>query len=162
VTGPADALEPVGDESAEPRFEIGTAGIGRIVVGLDGSAPSLDALAFAAGAARRSAQSSLLVVYVAEHPAGAALSPAATAAILASAAAQAEELRAVAREQLAGVSWEFRRVDGDVPTALERAAKDAKADAIFVGRSSSRMHHVIGSVPVRLVRHARRPVVVVP
>ena len=41
-------------------------------------------------------------------------------------------------------------------------AGEAKADAIFVGRSSSRVHQVLGSVAVRLVRHANRPIVVVP
>jgi nucleotide-binding universal stress UspA family protein len=162
VTGSTDEPDAVTREGAEPGFEIGTDGIGRIVVGFDGSEPSLDALAFAAGAARRSGHGSLLLVYVTELPSGVGLAPEATAAALASSAAEAERLHAVAGRQLDGVRWEFHRLVGDIPTVLEQAANETKADAIFVGRSSSRLHQMMGSVAVRLVRHARRPIVVVP
>jgi nucleotide-binding universal stress UspA family protein len=46
-------------------FEIGTDGIGALVVGFDGSEPSQDALAFSAGAARRNG-ARLIIVYAVE------------------------------------------------------------------------------------------------
>jgi hypothetical protein len=50
------------------RFELGTDGPGAIVVGIDGSTPSLRAAAYAAGLARRQ-RTRLVAVYVRTPPA---------------------------------------------------------------------------------------------
>ncbi|MGF7238210.1 MAG: universal stress protein [Frankia sp.] len=154
--------EPL-DDSAVSGFEIGTDGIGRLVAGFDGTDPSRDALAFAAGIARRNG-AWLVVASVMSVGGLAALSPAGAAAEAQAGRELAEQYRADVAKILdpLGVHWEFVALEGDAPTELEALAEQRHADAIFVGRSSSRAHALAGSVPVRLVRHARRPVVVVP
>jgi nucleotide-binding universal stress UspA family protein len=156
----SDQFSPEGH--VEPAtFEIGTDGIGHLVVGLDGTPPSLDALALAAGIARRN-HASVTVVFVAQMPTGAELSGGAAAAVIQNWDVQGDELRTMAEKQLGNVTWRFIRESGDVPMALEKIAEEEHADVIIVGRSGSRLPHLTGSVPTRLLRHARRPIVVVP
>jgi nucleotide-binding universal stress UspA family protein len=146
-------------------FEIGTDGIGGLAVGFDGSDPSRDALAFSAGVARRN--SGLLVVVYVIDPARegiAALAPAASGALGFSEWDAAEEIRSEVARALDGLvtNWEFVSTRGDPAAVLEQVAAERRLDAIVVGRSRSRMHRRLGSVPARLMRTAQRPIAVVP
>jgi nucleotide-binding universal stress UspA family protein len=133
-----------------------------IVVGFDGSGPSRDALAYAAGAARRN-HSWLVVVYVTSTPVLASVSPEVLAATYQAADDHRAQLeRDVHAIDETGVDWELVLRQGEPAHELERVAEERKADTIVVGRSSSRAHTFIGSVPIRLVRISRRPTVVVP
>jgi nucleotide-binding universal stress UspA family protein len=64
--------------------------------------------------------------------------------------------------------WGFARRDGGVPQELLEVATpyverhDGSEVMLVVGGSSHRYHHVMGSVPASLVRHAKVPVLVVP
>ena len=133
-----------------------------IVVGLDGSAPSRDALAYAAGLARRN-HSWLVVVFVSQTAVLASLTPEAVAVTTQLSSEEAgrlaEEVHSIDET---GVDWEFLHGHGDPARELEQVAEDRKADSIVIGRSSSRAHAFIGSVPIRLVRISRRPTIVVP
>jgi nucleotide-binding universal stress UspA family protein len=75
---------------------------------------------------------------------------------------QATHLRAAARR------WHFQRRDGAIASQLIAAADDLRrrhgpgaAVVIVVGRSEHGYHHVLGSVPQALERHARYPVIVI-
>lgn len=151
-----------GHDSANP-FELGTDGPGVIVVGLDGSATSLRAGAYAAGLARR--QRARLVILFVIRPSGlASLVPGAAAAMDAAAIQIAEELRDLARRaaEETGVRIIFRTVRGDPFHELCRVAEETRADAVVVGASSRAGHRLGGSLAVRLVRAGRWPVTVVP
>jgi nucleotide-binding universal stress UspA family protein len=152
------------DDQADPtRFEIGTDGVTSVVVGYDGTDPARDALAFAAGIARRGG-GRLLVAFVAPIQALAALAPAGAYAQTLTAREEATELaaevEALGAELGVAAEWTFRQ--GDVARELEDYAEAERADIIVVGRSHARGHAVMGSVAVALVRHARRPITVVP
>ncbi|HKA02750.1 MAG TPA: universal stress protein [Acidimicrobiales bacterium] len=146
-------------------FEIGTDGISGLVVGFDGSDPSCDALAFSAGVARRN-QVTLTVVYVVESTGSAVttLAPGAVGALLAEEQAAVEATRADIERELTGrdVAWDFVAARGDPATVLEQIADERRIDVIVVGRSRSRLHRRIGSIPSRLMRTAQRPIAVVP
>lgn len=143
-------------------FEIGKDGVGVIVVGYDGSPPSVHAAAWAAGLARRE-RGHLVIVYV--EPLS---SPAHWTAMGAAAASEAgvrfvEELRDQAGPLLTerGVSWDLLHGQGEPATVLEAVADEHRADCIVVGRSRRR-GGLLGTVPKSLLAHALRPVVVVP
>src|SRR4051794_11018217 len=131
-------------------FEIGTDGIGGLVVGFDGSGPSQDALAFSAGIARRN-RAALTVVFVIDPTADAlaAITPGAAGALEASATAASDYIEAQARAALDGLAltWELVCARGDPATVLEQVAADRRADVIVVGRSRSRLHRRLGSLP---------------
>ncbi|MFF9060763.1 universal stress protein [Streptomyces sp. NPDC101213] len=145
-------------------FERGTDGPKVVLVGVDGSDPSMRAAAYAAGLARR--QNALLaVVYVQPvMAAGAALgAPVAEATdeIAQDIVAQIRE----ATERTRGifdVRWEFHTFHGDPYNGLVKAADRLKADAVVVGASEQAGHRIVGSVAVRLVKAGRWPVTVVP
>ena len=68
-----------------------------------------------------------------------------------------------------GLMWSFERRDGAAVEELLAGAKEragtaptATETAIVVGSSAHAIHHVIGSVPVGLLRHSPYPVVVIP
>ncbi|MFC4505323.1 MULTISPECIES: universal stress protein [Streptomyces] len=152
--------------SQEPsqRFERGTDGPKVIVVGVDGSDPSLRAAAYAGGLARRQ-HALLAVVYVQPvMAAGAALG----VPVAETTDAIAEDLVAQIRhatEQTRGifdVRWEFHTFRGDPYSGLVKAADQLKADAVVVGASEQAGHRIVGSVAVRLVKAGRWPVTVVP
>ncbi|WP_053649536.1 MULTISPECIES: universal stress protein [unclassified Streptomyces] len=151
-------------EQQAHRFERGTDGPKVIMAGVDGSASSLRAAAYAAGLARR--QNALLaLVYVQPLlPAGTALGAPVAGVTEEIAAALAEEIRASAErvKDLWRVRWEFRTFRGDAYAGLVRAAEELTADAVVVGVSESAGHRFVGSVAVRLVRAGRWPVTVVP
>ena len=146
-------------------FEIGTDGIGGLAVGFDGSDPSRDALAFSAGVARRNAGTLTVVYVIATGAEGVAvLAPGAAAVIGASERETVERMRGEVEQALVGleVHWDFVSGRGDPAAVLEEVAAARRLDAIVVGRSRSRMHRRVGSIPARLMRTAQRPIAVVP
>jgi nucleotide-binding universal stress UspA family protein len=149
--------------TAPGTFERGTDGPRVILVGIDGSATSLRAAAYAAGLARRQ-RSRLVAVYVTEPaPAMAGWVPAAQAVAQEAAAEVDAELRRLStRAEELGIEVEYRVVHGDPVTELSRIADQLPADAVLVGASEQAGHRVVGSVAVRLVRVGRWPVTVVP
>ncbi|HEX4219705.1 MAG TPA: universal stress protein [Acidimicrobiales bacterium] len=149
-------VDPVIPEGT--NFEIAKDGIVGLVVGYDESPPSRDALAFAAGTARRN-EAWIIVAFVSTIPAVAAMAPM-TIPVMMNTEVDAPEVMAGLADL--GVHATFQRATGDVATELERIAEESHADAIIVGRSASRVHAYAGSVTTRLIRHARRPICVVP
>jgi nucleotide-binding universal stress UspA family protein len=144
-------------------FELGTDGPKVIVVGVDGSEPSLRAGAYAAGLARRQG-ARLVVVYVAGVPATSVFAPAAAAAVEQAIADATEDMRqqVEAGSLHAGIPAEFVAVRGDPYQELIRAATRLRADAVVVGASSRLGHRFVGSLAVRLVKAGKWPVTVVP
>jgi nucleotide-binding universal stress UspA family protein len=134
-----------------------------VVIGYDGSPSSRNALAYAAGLARRLARP-LLVVYVV--PFGVYCEPM-TGQVICAARDRGEldswllaELDQVCDREGLDVSVMARR--GNAAKELAAAADSTSADALVVGAPGRRLHHVAGSIPGWLARHARCPVIVVP
>jgi nucleotide-binding universal stress UspA family protein len=143
-----------------------------LVVGYDGSAPSVRALD-AAVALLRGRTGSIEVVYVPHLPSLDMMSPGAVAGMEGSFDEIERDLRVQASEQLDGREdrWRFERgqdMVSDIATALITVARqvhDAHPSdnvVIVVGSSSQAMHRVVGSVAVSLARHAPVPLVIVP
>ncbi len=148
--------------SGSPGFEIGKDGMGSVVVGYDGSPPSVHAAAWAAGLARRE-RGVLLVVYVDVLSSPAHWTPMGSAAATEAGVEFLEDLRREAGPILAerGVAWELLRGQGEPANVLEAIAEERRADCIVVGRSRRR-GGLLGSVPKSLLTRATRPIVVVP
>lgn len=134
-----------------------------VVVGYDGSQSSRNALAYATGLARRLSRP-LLVVYVV--PFGVYCEPM-TGQVICAAREKGElerwlisELNQVCDAEGLEVSVIARR--GNAAKELAAAADVSSADALVVGAPGHRLHHVVGSIPSWLARHARCPVIVVP
>jgi nucleotide-binding universal stress UspA family protein len=149
------------------RFEIGRDGPGVVVVGLDGSNTSRDALAYAIGMARRE-RSELVIVSVSPPVSAAAAAAAAGGSSLPPdrhADRRTEMVPASTVEALDDLlpgRWRIVVREGEAGAELERVAGECQADAIVVGRSRNPGRHLLGSVAARLVRHANHPVIVVP
>jgi nucleotide-binding universal stress UspA family protein len=146
-------------------FEIGRDGPGVLVVGLDRSATSRDALAYGAGMARREG-SKLVIVQV-----GAPMSTAAAVAAVGGSVLPPSDDHGIdaldrptidALDELLPGRWHLVLREGEAGAELERVAQECQADAIVVGRSRNPGRHLLGSVAARLVRHANHPVIVVP
>jgi nucleotide-binding universal stress UspA family protein len=140
-----------------------------VVVGFDGSEASERALESAKKliAGRLGV---LVVVFVAKPSGVAAMNPSAIAEIRYGLDAEARQLEG-ALPALLGEErrWRFERRDGEVAEQLMSVAREECAsfgpDAsvmVVVGKASKRLHHLVGSVPVGLVRHESFPVIVVP
>lgn len=157
-TGPDRQPQPVGS-----RFELGTDGPSRVLVGVDGSRTSMRAIAWAAGLARRSG-APLVVVHVVAPSAMAAISPQGLAAVREAHEQVADELRALVLASCAdvGVAAEFVIAPGDPFAELTRVADERRVDAVVVGASEAAGHRLVGSLATHLVRVARWPVTVVP
>lgn len=147
-----------------PRFEYGKDGAVTLVVGVDGSTTSINALAYAIGAARRQ-QSRLLVVYVCPYPAG-GLDP--TGYLSSKILDSGEELAGWLRQAAGqaglelGVDVEVLIRFGDPCKELLDAADRERADQIIVGASTGAAHRLAGALSNRLQRRAVAPVTVVP
>lgn len=133
-----------------------------ILVGVDGSDTSMRAAAYAFGLARRGGDR-LLVAFVAARS-GLVLSGPAVVFEQRALERLCAELRAETRrraEELA-VPVTFLVIHGDPGTILRETAERCQADTVVVGASTGAGHRIAGSVAARLIRAARRPVVVVP
>jgi nucleotide-binding universal stress UspA family protein len=145
------------------RFELGTDGPSRILVGVDGSETSLRAAAYAAGLARRQG-AKLIVLYVK------ASSPTPIAAPQAGVAMKQvhDQIVVDLREQIdenaprLGINVELVVREGSPYGELRRLAEERKVDAIVVGASTQAGHRLVGSLAAKLVRNAGWPVTVVP
>lgn len=147
-------------------FEIGRDGPSAVVVGVDGSDPSLRAVAYAAGVARRQ-RSRLVLVYAREPAGGLASLMDSTGTGIAAAVLHQDDVRRqleglVALGAAEGVPAELVVRAGDPYQVLSAVAHEVRADSVVVGSSASIGHRVAGSLAVRLVRNARWPVTVVP
>jgi nucleotide-binding universal stress UspA family protein len=144
------------------NYEIGTDGIDALVVGFDTTAAGRDALAFAAGMARRN-HAHLTVVHV----------PPTTIATLATMTSMAGEAIAAEQEVVDSVVDDVATIlhpyqvpadvvvcRGNTASVIEDVADARRADAIVVGRPSGRQRRE--SVPARLLELADRPVMVIP
>jgi nucleotide-binding universal stress UspA family protein len=149
-------------EAGWAGFEIGKDGLGSVVVGYDGTEPSLHAAAWAAGLARRE-HALLLIVYVEPLNSAAYWSPVATAMMSEPNSAFTQEVVDAAGTYLTerGIAWEMLQGRGDPATVLEKIAEERHADCVVVGKSRRR-GGLLGTVPKNLLSRARRPVVVVP
>ena len=142
--------------------------IGRpmLVVGVDGSAPSWDALAWAAGEARRGNGRIVAVFATALIEPEEALGSTAPLGYAAAADARdqmAGELAAEVerRADSLGVEVRFIRGTGDAVYVLSEVAHSEHADLVVVGRSAKMLHRLAGSVSRRLVLNRDSPVIVV-
>jgi nucleotide-binding universal stress UspA family protein len=149
-------------DSTFGSFEFASDGPSVIVVGLDGSATSLRAAAFAGGLARREG-SRLVCVFVSSTPVFVAVAPGGLTATPPDEDVAAD-LRRLVDE---GAAYYDVRVElvvrhGDPFTELTSAAAELRADLVVVGASTHAGHRLIGSLAVRLVRAGRWPVTVVP
>jgi nucleotide-binding universal stress UspA family protein len=137
-----------------------------LVVGVDGTAPSWDAFAWAAGEARRSDGRIVAVFATALIEPEEAFGTTAPLGY-----AVAEETRDQMAEQLAaevatrgealGVEVSFVRGTGDATRVLTEVAHSKHADLIVIGRSQKMLHRLAGSVGRRLVLNRQSPVLVV-
>ena len=137
-----------------------------LVVGVDGSAPSWDAFAWAAGEARRGNGRIVAVFVTALIEPEEALGSTAPLGYAAAADARdqmAEELGAevARRAEAVGVEVRFLRVIGDAARGLAEVAHSEHADLMVVGRSAKMLHRLAGSVSRRLVLNRDSPVIVV-
>jgi nucleotide-binding universal stress UspA family protein len=157
--------EAVVNERAGPR--------GRrlvVVVGFDGSESSFRALD-AATQLISGRPGSLVIAYVAHLSAGAGFSSEALVESVKGFDAIEEQLNEAIRNRLEGVEprWSLQRRDGivahEIIAVADQVSRDNCDDAtvvIVVGSAVHTLHHLVGSVPVALVRHAKYPVLVVP
>lgn len=148
------------------QFEIGRDGPSAVVVGVDGSDPSLRAAAYAVGVCRRQ-RSRLVVVYVREPGGGLATMMDTTGASSAAALRHQDDVERMLRESRALADADGLHVDlvvrtGDPYQVLAETAHEVRADSVVVGSSASIGHRIAGSLAVRLVRNAHWPVTVVP
>jgi nucleotide-binding universal stress UspA family protein len=142
----------------------------RVVVGIDGSDTSWDALCWACGETRRLGGRTVAVFVDSTSNAAAAT---ATASFSGAAVAygtiqqsmndQAEELgdQVLAYGNDHGVDVTFVRTQGDTAKELLRIANADHADLLVVGRSAKARHHLAGSLGRRLVGKRDAPIIVV-
>ena len=157
----------------EPRVDAAqaapSAGFLHIVVGYDGSAPASRALD-AAVRLLQGRDGCIDVVWVAHLSSTVRLSAAAIVETEAAFDELEPELRARAAGQLRGrgADWGFERrqgVIGEELIAVAAGIRDARPGqnvVIVIGSSSHATHRVVGSIAVRLARHAPVPLVIVP
>ena len=139
-------------------------GIKTIVVGVDGSEPSLVALRWAADLAVQTG-SSLMVVHVRHVPTVWSENPSAFRAIEPYLNELQEQAASLSTEVLskAGLPPTFEVRDGDPAEQLDDAATELHADLIVVSGHGNRGLNrlLLGSVSTRLVHTAATPVTVV-
>ena len=156
----------VAEGKADDNGEVDDVARPVIVVGVDGTAPSWDAFAWAAGEARRGNGRIVAVFVTALIEPEEALGSTAPLGYAAAADARdqmAEQLAAeVARRADAlDVEVRFIRGIGDAAHVLTDLAHSEHADLMVVGRSAKILHRLAGSVSRRLVLNRESPVIVV-
>jgi nucleotide-binding universal stress UspA family protein len=134
-----------------------------VIVGYNGSVSARNAIAYAAGMAKRQGRP-LLVLY--------AISPGMYCAPLAGhVVGLPDNISALERWLLAelneltdpaGIDVYVRTRLGHPAWELAAVARELSADALVIGTSARFWHRATGSVPGWLTRHARCPVVIVP
>jgi nucleotide-binding universal stress UspA family protein len=134
-----------------------------VVAGYDGSPSSRHALAYAAGLSRRLSRP-LLLVHV--SPPGVYCEPL-TGQVIGAVRDRSETERWLLAEldevcDRSGLEVRVVTRRGNPARELAAAADEAGADALVIGAPGHRWHHVAGSVPGWLARHAHCPVIVVP
>jgi nucleotide-binding universal stress UspA family protein len=138
-----------------------------IVVGVDGSTSSLRAAAYAAGLARRQ-RCRLIAVFVRSMPAVllpmADTSGSAAATVVQAHDAVEQELRDAIAQRSPVLDLDIRLVvrTGEPYAELIEVARQVRADAVVVGRSTKVLHRIAGSLAIKLIRANRWPVTVVP
>jgi nucleotide-binding universal stress UspA family protein len=137
-----------------------------IIVGVDGSDPSWDALAWAAGEALRSNGRIVAVLATPPFEPGEVIGSTAPLGYAAAAETRdqvAEQLAAevARRAETLGVEVRFERRVGEAPWVLHQVALSEQADLMVVGRSAKMVHRLAGSVGRRLVLRHDGPVTVV-
>jgi nucleotide-binding universal stress UspA family protein len=152
---PADCPEPLPDATLDSDHPV--------VVGYDGSEASRHALAYAVGMARRLGRS-LLVTYVAMP--GVFCEPL-TGQVIAPNRDSQETQRWLLAEldeicDRAGLDVRLLTRQGSPARELAAVADEFTADALVIGAPAHVWHHLAGSVPGWLARHAHCPVIVVP
>jgi nucleotide-binding universal stress UspA family protein len=156
---------PARREKARATTEGSGVGDPLIVVGVDGSAPSWDAFAWAAGEALRTHGRILAVFATSLIQPGEALggAPLGYAAATDARDELAEKLAAevTRRAETLGVEVKFVRGMGDASRVLTEVARSEQADLMVVGRSAKILHRLAGSVSRRLVLTHGSPVIVV-
>jgi nucleotide-binding universal stress UspA family protein len=136
-----------------------------VVVGVDGSDSAWRAFAWSLGHARRS-RCPVLAIYVSAGMFMDALMPSLPldeSVVLARRELADEigtEIGRMAAELRVDVRFEHR--DGDPARVLLAAAEECGADMLVLGASMQGLHRIAGSLPGRLVRCRRLPVVVIP
>ncbi len=137
-----------------------------VIAGYDGSASSRNALAYAAGVARRLGRP-LLVVYVCssgvycEPLTGQVVGvPRDTEALERWLLGEIEQVTGHIKDAEVDVHVRTRR--GSPARELAAAAGEFTADALVIGAPTHFWHRIAGSVPGWLARHADCPVIVVP
>jgi nucleotide-binding universal stress UspA family protein len=145
------------------RFEIGTDGPARILVGVDGTETSMRAAAYAAGLARRQG-AKLIVLYVKTSTPAPVTVPEIAVAMSQTHDQVAAELRRQLDEHAPrlGLDAELVVLEGSPYAVILRVAEERRVDAIVVGASTQAGHRLVGSLAAKLVRHATWPVTVVP
>lgn len=134
-----------------------------VVAGYDGSPSSRHALAYAAGMSRRLSRP-LLIVHV--SPPGVYCEPL-TGQVIGAVRDRSETERWLLAEldevcDRSGLEVRLVTRRGNPARELAAAADESGADALVIGAPGHRWHHVAGSVPGWLARHAHCPVIVVP
>lgn len=159
--GAHEAVEPTGQHSQSRLLA---------VVGFDGSEPAYRALD-AATRLISGRPGTIEVVYVAHQPFGTEMSADAGLEMMKGFDAAEHEFAEAVRSRMEGVEerWHFQRRDGAIAHELALVAEQLERDygegatvVVVVGSAVHSYHHVLGSVPVALVRHANFAVVVVP
>jgi nucleotide-binding universal stress UspA family protein len=150
----------MGHTHEEPRPT--TDGRSRVVVGVDGSARSMDAVVWAAGAARRSgAVLRLVTAWLPPMPAAPVLTDD-RSAYRQRAIDRLDAAVAVASETAPGIETETEAVQQAPAQALLDASRDAAL--LVVGRRGlgGLRGLLLGSVSQRCAEHATCPVVIIP
>ncbi|MYX38368.1 MULTISPECIES: universal stress protein [unclassified Streptomyces] len=134
-----------------------------VLVGYSGSATSRRALSYAAGMARRTG-ATLLIVHVArENPVASLLGYESAGGGVGPRGGTHTLLRQLAGEDhLSGLPWTLIHRKGAVADELEKAGRKYRANAIIVGGGRGTGSRLFRSISDRLARRARRPVIVVP
>lgn len=151
------------DELQGPQQAVPVSLVHPVIAGYDGSSSARNALAYAAGLARRLGRP-LLVVYVTSP--GVYCEPLTGQVVgLARDTDSLERWLLTELDQVTDPSElevHVRTRRGNPARELATAASEFSADALVIGAPRHFWHHVAGSVPGWLARHASCPVVVVP